>query len=39
MRFRTYKYPRGSCQGNENQAYIRVGVWGTKIEQGGENGK
>ena len=35
MRFGMYMYRRGSCQGNENQAYIRVRVWGTKIEQGG----
>ena len=35
MRFGTYKYQRESCQGSGNWAYIRVGVWGTEIEQGG----
>ena len=35
MRFGMYKYQRESCQGNRNWAYIRVGVWGTEIEQGG----
>ena len=35
-----YKYRRESCQGSGNWAYIRVGVWGTEIGQGGgENAK
>ena len=34
MWFVTCMYQKRTYQGNENQAFIRAGVWGMKIEQG-----
>ena len=34
MRFITYIYQKRTNQGKGNQAYIRVRVWGSEIEQG-----
>ena len=35
MKFRTYLYRDRAYQGNEDRAYIRVGVWGSEIRTRG----
>ena len=39
MKFGMYIYQNRAYQGNEDPAYIRVGVWGMEIEQGERNAK
>ena len=39
MKFGTYIYWKRAYQGNKDRAYVRVGVWGSEIEQGERNVK